>query len=316
MGNFISDAWKTVGNGTMFNGTGTTPGVFGGGTFQADPAKFNLPGFQQQNQQAGANSQMALSGQAPTIDQGQSNAVNGQQSQLAGMLMNQAQGNGPNPIQQQLQQNTQANVANAYAMAASHPNNGGNARNAAEQAAQANQMAAGQGAQLMAQQQLNAQGQLGGLLGQQRSQDLGVAGQQAQLQQNQFQLGNQAALGWSGQQLQGDQAQQQGQIAQQQLQSGNYNHSADDNQKATGAVVGGILGAGSTGLGAAMGKAHGGLIPGHAAVTGNSPRNDTVPSLLSPGEIVLPRSVTQSADAPAKAKAFLEAIKKKHRKAA
>jgi hypothetical protein len=37
--------------------------------------------------------------------------------------------------------------------------------------------------------------------------------------------------------------------------------------------------------------AEGGLVPGRSTVPGNSLKNDTVPALLSPGEVVLPRSV-------------------------
>lgn len=57
-------------------------------------------------------------------------------------------------------------------------------------------------------------------------------------------------------------------------------------------------------------KAKGGPVPGKAKVKGNSYSNDTVPAMLSPGEIVLPRSVTQSAD-PAKAAAQFVAEKLK-----
>lgn len=39
---------------------------------------------------------------------------------------------------------------------------------------------------------------------------------------------------------------------------------------------------------------HGGQVPGHAQVAGDSPQNDTVHANLSPGEVVLPRSMTQS----------------------
>lgn len=37
---------------------------------------------------------------------------------------------------------------------------------------------------------------------------------------------------------------------------------------------------------------HGGKVPGEAKVAGDSPKNDTVPAKLSPGEIVVPRSAT------------------------
>lgn len=38
----------------------------------------------------------------------------------------------------------------------------------------------------------------------------------------------------------------------------------------------------------------GGEVPGEAEVSGDSPRNDKVPALLSPGEVVLPRSVARN----------------------
>lgn len=55
-------------------------------------------------------------------------------------------------------------------------------------------------------------------------------------------------------------------------------------------------------------KSAGGKVPGQAKVKGDSSKNDTVPTMLSPGEIVLPRSVTQSKD-PVKAAADFVAEK-------
>ncbi len=54
----------------------------------------------------------------------------------------------------------------------------------------------------------------------------------------------------------------------------------------------------------------GGGVPGKAKVKGNNLKNDQVPALLSPGEIVLPRSVTQAPDMEKKAIEFLRHIKK------
>lgn len=54
----------------------------------------------------------------------------------------------------------------------------------------------------------------------------------------------------------------------------------------------------------------GGQVPGKAKAKGDNYKNDTVPAMLSPGEIVLPRSVAQSDNAAEKAKAFVEEIKK------
>lgn len=58
-----------------------------------------------------------------------------------------------------------------------------------------------------------------------------------------------------------------------------------------------------------MMAAVGGSVPGQAEVSGNSEENDKVPALLSPGEIVLPRSVTQSPDPEKKAIEFLRHLK-------
>lgn len=53
----------------------------------------------------------------------------------------------------------------------------------------------------------------------------------------------------------------------------------------------------------------GGMVPGRAAFAGDSPTNDTVPAALSPGEIVLPRSVAQHPDAARAAYDFVAALK-------
>lgn len=59
----------------------------------------------------------------------------------------------------------------------------------------------------------------------------------------------------------------------------------------------------------------GGMIKGWAGIAGDSPKNDTVPAMLSPGEIVIPRSVAQAPDAASRAAAFVDAIKKAKRSA-
>lgn len=55
--------------------------------------------------------------------------------------------------------------------------------------------------------------------------------------------------------------------------------------------------------------AQGGKVPGRAEVDADSPKNDTVPAMLSPGEIVIPRSVVDKG--PDAAKRFVKAIMKK-----
>jgi hypothetical protein len=49
-----------------------------------------------------------------------------------------------------------------------------------------------------------------------------------------------------------------------------------------------------------------GSVPGRASVPGDSYQNDTVEAVLSPGEIVIPRSIAQSPNAPDEARAFVE----------
>lgn len=55
----------------------------------------------------------------------------------------------------------------------------------------------------------------------------------------------------------------------------------------------------------AMAASKGGPVPGKAAVPDNSPKNDTVPAMLSPGEIVIPRSITEHPDAARMAAQFV-----------
>lgn len=55
----------------------------------------------------------------------------------------------------------------------------------------------------------------------------------------------------------------------------------------------------------------GGSVPGKAKRKGDSPSNDTVPTVLSPKEIVLPRSVALAPDAPQKAADFVAKLKGK-----
>lgn len=61
------------------------------------------------------------------------------------------------------------------------------------------------------------------------------------------------------------------------------------------------------GLAAALFKM-GGKVGGKAKVKGDSYSNDTVPAVLSPGEVVLPRHVTGAKNAPESAKKFVQAL--------
>jgi hypothetical protein len=50
-------------------------------------------------------------------------------------------------------------------------------------------------------------------------------------------------------------------------------------------------------------------VPGQPVVNGDSPKNDKVPAMLSPGEIVIPRSASID---PEKAAAFARAVAMRH----
>jgi hypothetical protein len=67
--------------------------------------------------------------------------------------------------------------------------------------------------------------------------------------------------------------------------------------------------AGSAAMATSMGRAKGGRINGRSLVPGDHPANDVVPAMLSPGEIVLPRSIAQAEDAPEKAASFVRALR-------
>lgn len=54
--------------------------------------------------------------------------------------------------------------------------------------------------------------------------------------------------------------------------------------------------------------ATGGPIQGQAVMPGDHPANDTVPAMLSPKEIVIPRSITMGADAPDRAAQFVAQV--------
>lgn len=163
----------------------------------------------------------------------------------------------------------------------------------ATQTAAARQGAASQSAMLRLQEQQAAQQALGNLLGQQRQQEL---------------LGGQLAAGLYG--TAGGLGMEQARL-QQAAQQMVMNQAAQEQAQRTALLTAGLSAIG-TGVGLVSQKAKGGaIVPGKAKFKGDTRSNDTVPAMLSPGEIVLPRTVAQSEDAPDKAKRFVEELKKK-----
>lgn len=232
---------------------------------------------------------------------GASGEVGKEQADLARALRAQAEGKAPSlAAMQYAQALNQSQAAAASQLASSRGLSPAQAQQMlmTRQAA-AQQQAAGQSAQMRLQEQQMAQAALGNLLGQRRQQEL-LGGQLAA-----GMYGTAGGLGINEAQLQ----QQAAMAVQQQA-----NLEAQRNAQLTSAIVGGV----AAPVAAFAGKAHGGAIevPGKAKYKGDTRANDTVPALLSPGEIVLPRTVAQSDDAPDKAKKFVEAIKTKKKPSA
>ena len=268
--------------------------------------------------------------------------IQAQQAGLAG-LQGVANGTGPNPAMAMLNQQTGQNVAQQAALMASQRGVGSNAgllaRQAAQQGANIQQNAIGQGASLQAQQQLNALGQLG-------QQGAAATGQQ-QAGLGQLLGAQQNLSGQYGQNLQN----QQGINAQ--IASGNADRAQAATMGVLGLAHGGSIpnmsdggsvpnlgispdfsniGKAPDSLGQAtdqptstLGKAlsglkmagafmsDGGHVPGKPRVFGDSEANDTVPAMLSPGEIVVPRTKAKDPKAAAKFAAAV-ALRSKKRK--
>ena len=277
--------------------------MLGGAGSTAPAAKINtnLTPEQQAQMNAGYVSQDTA--------QGRMGDVYGQQQGLANALLNQSQGIGPNPAQAQYQQNVnQMAQQQAGAIAGTKGINPAlAARLIQNQGAQAQQQAAGQQATLQAQQQIAAQQALG---------------------QQQMNMGNLAATGGA----QGlSRASTAGGLGNQQIANEIARSGVGAQEKSTqNSLIGGLLQAGGTVVGSIYGgpaggaaggavgaaaantidkKAKGGEIDGEAKVAGDSEKNDTVPTMLSPGEVVLPRSVTQSDDPVGKAAKFVAELK-------
>jgi hypothetical protein len=218
--------------------------------------------------------------------------VNAQQMLLAA-LQQQAMGQGVSPAQQALANATGANVANQAALLAGNRGASSNAgligRQAAMQGAGAMQQAAGQAAELRANEQLAAQGQLGALGTQLVNQQGAALGNVSQTAQGLQGMGLQAAQGAN------------------QTNLGNANQANQFNAPFSNAIAGkvgdGIFQSVSQGaLNSAFPPkkmSEGGEVPGKALVEGDHEANDTVPTLLSPGEIVIPRSYASDPKAAA-----------------
>lgn len=217
--------------------------------------------------------------------------IQGNQQALAQALLAQSQGQGPNPAQLLMQQGMEnANKQGAGMLASARGANPALTARMVGQNTASNQQHMAQNAGIMgAQQQLAAQGQLGSMYGQMGQQNLG----QQNVLQNALASQNQAVTqGTIG-----------AQNANAQVASGNAQRNAG--------LIGGLLNGAGAILGKSMGAAHGARIPGAANTPGDSASNDTVPAMLSPGEIVIPRSKAHDPDL---AKEFIDHLMKREGK--
>lgn len=185
-----------------------TNGLFGGGkglSFEAQQAELVSPTDSAQLERAYHQQQNALLQQEGQLNQ--INAQNGFQNQTdVYNQLGQVASGAINPAQAQLNNNTQANIANQSAMMAGQRGAAGNpallARQAAQQGGQLQQNAVGQAAALQAQNQMNAIGAQGNMANQQANQALNaqqaynsnVANTQGQLL-NSMNSYNQAKIG-------------------------------------------------------------------------------------------------------------------------
>lgn len=266
----------------------------------------------------------ALPGQAQQANQNYAQANQGL-NDLATMLKAQASGTGPNLANQQLQRATAQNTANQAALQAGQRGAGANvglmARQIGQQGANLQQQMAGQSAENVLAQQLAAQQQLAGVYGQQGQ----MANQNFGISQGGIQHGNELGANIAGQNAK--------------MNQGIIGGIAQGGASAIGLAEGGELDTGFKDSGFSnsflVGKkpgipmgammAHGGLpfspmdytsggeiqaqAPEQkATVQGNSYSNDKIPGMLSEGEVVLPREVTQHPNAPQMAAQFMSQV--------
>jgi hypothetical protein len=229
-------------------------GLFGnnGSNFQAANAPVIDP-LQNQAGTASARSQVSIGQQQQLADALQQQGGIQNQSNIYNQLGQVASGQGPNPAQAMLNQQTGQNVANTAALMAGQrgasQNAGLIARQAGQQGANLQQQAVGQGATMQAQQSLNALGQQAGIAGQQVQNTLGAQQAATGAQQNQ-----------AGQLIGANTALNQANIAN----AGQMNQAnaaiAAGNQKGQQNLLGGI----ASGIGSIFGLAEGGMVPHYA----------------------------------------------------
>lgn len=229
-------------------------------------------------------------------------AVQGNEA-LAQLLQQQAAGQGPS-VSAQILQNAQAQNANAMnsAIAGNRGVNAGMAlRQGMNATANANQAAAGTAAAGRIQEQMNAQNGLQnvyGTIGNQAIQSQAVMnGANDKANEINYGVAHQNA----GQQFSSNGGLLNGLGGLMGKMSAPAAPAAPD--MASGMASAPAMSGADAGSMAMLAAAHGGVVPGHASVPGDSYANDKIPTLLSPGEIVVDREHSGS---PEMAKEFID----------
>jgi len=260
---------------------GLNGGFQGSGAQTPQQANIVQPTNAGQIGQAYSGAQGSLQQQQALLQALQGQNGIGNQNQVYGQLQGVANGTGPNPAQNMLNQATGQNVANQAALMAGQRGAGSNvgmiARQAGQQGAATQQQAAGQAATLQANQSLNALGAAGNMANNQVANQIGAVGantnanlaEQANLLGAQGQA-NAAAVG-----------------SQQSVNQGNTALATGIMGQQTG-IIGGLSKGASAGS-IPLQQAHGGLIEGGPVSSWGKKmaQGGPVNVVLSPGELAL-----------------------------
>jgi len=295
-------------------------GLGGGdsGTGVDGPASANLISTvdQTQLQNALAGVQGSAGAQQALLQALQAQNGLGNQSAVFNQLQGVANGTGPNPAQQQFQNNANQLGAQSAGLMGSQKGMSPalQARMVAQQQAGAQQNVAGQGAEALASQQLGAMGAMGNMANNMATNQVGQtnANNASALQLQQNLLGgagqlNNALVGNQSSINNANSGMAQGIMGNQQAMIGGMFKGAS--AAAGGMAMGGEVPNGpQSSFGKSLTMKGGGFVPGQAKVAGDSPKNDTVDAKLSPGEIVLPRTVVNSKNPSEAAAKFVAAV--------
>jgi hypothetical protein len=242
------------------------------------------------------------------------NDFRAKQTALAQALQDSANGVGPSIAQNQYQQNTNRNLNNLMALASSaRGNTGANSalgmRTLLKTQADTSQQAAGDAANLKLQEQNQARQLLADVTGQGRGADQSTIANNTSQQMGA--IGGVTGINEANRQAQENLESTRAGISNNAMSAAVSNNNAQRQQDMQ--ITGGLMSGGASFLASgAKGKYKGGIVEGEAQVPGDSPENDTKLEALSPDEIVIPRSIVKSKNAPDKAKAFMEALAEKH----